>query len=39
VAEVLFNGIGVDGYFMEHDADRPGSFAPLRFCRRARPLC
>jgi 5-methyltetrahydropteroyltriglutamate--homocysteine methyltransferase len=31
VAEVLFNGIGVDGYFMEYDDERSGSFAPLRF--------
>ena len=31
VAEVLFNGIGVDAYFMEYDDDRSGTFAPLRF--------
>ena len=31
VAEVLFNGINVDGYFMEYDDERSGSFAPLRF--------
>jgi 5-methyltetrahydropteroyltriglutamate--homocysteine methyltransferase len=31
VAEVLFNGIGVDCYFMEYDDERSGSFAPLRF--------
>jgi 5-methyltetrahydropteroyltriglutamate--homocysteine methyltransferase len=31
VAEVLFNGIGVDAYFMEYDDERSGSFAPLRF--------
>jgi 5-methyltetrahydropteroyltriglutamate--homocysteine methyltransferase len=31
VAEVLFNGIGVNGYFMEYDDERSGSFAPLRF--------
>jgi 5-methyltetrahydropteroyltriglutamate--homocysteine methyltransferase len=31
VAELLFNGIGVDGYFMEFDSDRAGGFEPLRF--------
>ncbi|MCS6931025.1 MAG: 5-methyltetrahydropteroyltriglutamate--homocysteine S-methyltransferase [Acetobacteraceae bacterium] len=31
VAEVLFNGINVDCYFMEYDDERSGSFAPLRF--------
>ena len=31
VAEVLFNGIDVDAYFMEYDTERAGSFAPLRF--------
>ncbi|MCX8135266.1 MAG: 5-methyltetrahydropteroyltriglutamate--homocysteine S-methyltransferase [Roseococcus sp.] len=31
VAEVLFNGIGVDAYFMEYDDERSGGFAPLRF--------
>jgi len=31
VAEVLFNSIGVDAYFMEYDNERSGSFAPLRF--------
>ena len=31
VAEVLFNGINVNGYFMEYDDERSGSFAPLRF--------
>lgn len=31
VAEVLFNGIHVDAYFMEYDDERSGSFAPLRF--------
>jgi 5-methyltetrahydropteroyltriglutamate--homocysteine methyltransferase len=31
VAEVLFNQIGVDGYFMEWDTDRAGGFEPLRF--------
>jgi 5-methyltetrahydropteroyltriglutamate--homocysteine methyltransferase len=31
VAEVLFNAINVDAYFMEYDDERSGSFAPLRF--------
>ena len=31
VAEVLFNEIKVDGYFMEYDSPRAGSFEPLRF--------
>jgi 5-methyltetrahydropteroyltriglutamate--homocysteine methyltransferase len=31
VAEVLFNNINVDAYFMEYDDERSGSFAPLRF--------
>ncbi len=31
VAEVLFNDIGVDTYFMEFDSERAGGFEPLRF--------
>jgi len=31
VADLLFNEIGVDGYFLEFDSPRAGSFAPLRF--------
>ena len=30
VAEVLFNELGVDGYFLEYDDPRSGDFAPLR---------
>jgi len=30
VAEVLFNTIGVDGYFMEYDTERAAGFEPLR---------
>ena len=30
VADVLFNRIGVDGYFMEYDTGRAGGFEPLR---------
>jgi len=31
VAEVLFNEIDVDGYFLEYDDERSGGFEPLRF--------
>ena len=31
VAEVLFNVLAVDGYFLEYDDARSGDFAPLRF--------
>ena len=31
VAELLFNAMPVDGYFMEWDTDRAGGFEPLRF--------
>ena len=31
VAEVLFNELEVDGYFLEYDDDRSGDFRPLRF--------
>jgi len=31
IAELLFNEIGVDGYFLEYDSPRAGGFAPLRF--------
>lgn len=31
VAEVLFNELNVDAYFLEYDDDRSGDFAPLRF--------
>ncbi|KFG67041.1 5-methyltetrahydropteroyltriglutamate--homocysteine S-methyltransferase [Microvirga sp. BSC39] len=31
VADVLFNRMPVDGYFMEWDTDRAGGFEPLRF--------
>ena len=30
VADVLFNAIGVHGYFLEYDTERAGTFAPLR---------
>jgi 5-methyltetrahydropteroyltriglutamate--homocysteine methyltransferase len=31
VADVLFNQINVDAYFLEYDDERSGDFAPLRF--------
>ena len=30
VAEVLFNALEVDGYFLEYDDERSGDFSPLR---------
>ena len=31
VAEALFTGLDVDGFFLEYDDERSGGFAPLRF--------
>jgi 5-methyltetrahydropteroyltriglutamate--homocysteine methyltransferase len=31
IADLLFNQINMDGYFLEYDSARAGSFAPLRF--------
>ena len=31
VAEILFNEINIDAYFMEYDSERAGGFEPLRF--------
>jgi len=31
VADVLFNRMNVDAYFMEYDSERAGGFEPLRF--------
>ena len=38
VAEVLFNRIDADAYFMEYDSDRAGGFEPLRFVPRGRKV-
>jgi 5-methyltetrahydropteroyltriglutamate--homocysteine methyltransferase len=38
VAEVLFNQINSDAYFMEYDTDRAGGFEPLRFVPRGKKL-
>ena len=31
IADLLFNSMPIDGYFMEWDTDRAGGFEPLRF--------
>jgi 5-methyltetrahydropteroyltriglutamate--homocysteine methyltransferase len=31
IAELLFNEVNVDGYFLEYDSARAGGFEPLRF--------
>jgi 5-methyltetrahydropteroyltriglutamate--homocysteine methyltransferase len=31
VAEVLFGELAIDGFFLEYDSPRAGSFAPLRY--------
>ncbi len=31
IADLVFNAINVDGYFLEYDSARAGGFAPLRF--------
>lgn len=31
IAEVVFNELDVDGFFLEYDDDRSGDFTPLRF--------
>jgi 5-methyltetrahydropteroyltriglutamate--homocysteine methyltransferase len=36
VAEVLFNEIDIDAYFMEYDSERAGGFEPLRFIPRGK---
>ena len=38
VAEVLFNELAVDGYFLEYDDVRSGDFAPLRFLPRGKTV-
>ena len=42
IADILFNSMPIDGYFMEWDSDRAGGFEPLRYlpggqAGRARP--
>lgn len=38
VAEVLFNELAVDGYFLEFDTPRAGNFAPLRYMPKDKKL-
>jgi 5-methyltetrahydropteroyltriglutamate--homocysteine methyltransferase len=38
VADVLFNQIDADAYFMEYDTDRAGGFEPLRFVPRGKKI-
>ena len=38
VAELLFNSVDVDGYFMEWDTDRAGGFEPLRFLPKSKTV-
>jgi 5-methyltetrahydropteroyltriglutamate--homocysteine methyltransferase len=38
VAEILFNEIGVHGYFMEYDSERAGGFEPLRFVPKGKTI-
>ena len=38
VAEVLFNELQVDGYFLEYDTPRAGNFAPLRYMPKGKKL-
>jgi 5-methyltetrahydropteroyltriglutamate--homocysteine methyltransferase len=38
VAEVLFNELRVDGYFLEFDSPRAGHFTPLRYLPRGKRL-
>lgn len=33
VAEILFGGCRVDGFYLEYDSDRAGDFEPLRFIK------
>ncbi|HXP92909.1 MAG TPA: 5-methyltetrahydropteroyltriglutamate--homocysteine S-methyltransferase, partial [Candidatus Binatia bacterium] len=38
VAEVLFNEVDVDGFFLEYDTPRAGDFAPLRFVPKGKTI-
>jgi 5-methyltetrahydropteroyltriglutamate--homocysteine methyltransferase len=38
VAEILFNEFKLDGFFLEYDSPRAGSFAPLRFVPRDKQI-
>ena len=38
VAEAMFSGLNVDGFFLEYDDERSGDFAPLRFVPKGRTV-
>jgi 5-methyltetrahydropteroyltriglutamate--homocysteine methyltransferase len=38
VADILFNTINVNGYFMEYDTERAGGFEPLRFAPKGKTV-
>jgi 5-methyltetrahydropteroyltriglutamate--homocysteine methyltransferase len=38
VAEILFNELALDGFFLEYDDARSGGFAPLRFVPKGRTV-
>jgi len=38
VAEVLFNAMNIDAYFLEYDDPRSGDFAPLRFVPKGKTI-
>ena len=38
VAEVMFNELEVDGYFLEYDDERSGDFQPLRFVPKGKKI-
>ena len=38
VAEILFNEFKLDGFFLEYDSPRAGSFSPLRFVPKDRKI-
>jgi 5-methyltetrahydropteroyltriglutamate--homocysteine methyltransferase len=37
VAEILFNEVKIDGFFVEYDDERSGDFAPLRYVPKGGP--
>ena len=38
VAEILFNEMAIDGFFLEYDDERSGDFAPLRFVPKGKSI-
>ena len=38
VAEILFNELAIDGFFLEYDDARSGDFSPLRFVPRGKTV-